>query len=64
MTKAEIQVLETEVVLFPAKPEREVSVTEIKTENVEAEKTTLKIDIKKRFARLKKSMRKRSAGIL
>lgn len=64
MTKAEVQVLENDVVLFPAKTEREVSVTEIRVEKVETEKKTLRIDIKKRFARLKKSMRKRSAGIL
>ena len=64
MTKAKMQVLETDVVLFPLKLKQERLISEINNETIEVEKTTLKIDVKKRFARLKKSIRKRSAGIL
>lgn len=64
MTQAKAAVFETEVLLFPTKTEtNEVSSVEEKIEVVEIKKTTLRIDINKRFARLRKSMRKRSASI-
>lgn len=62
--KAKMQVLETDRVLFPSKLTQEVLIKEVTSKAVGVEKTTLKIDIKNRFARLKKSMRRRSAGIL
>lgn len=63
MTQGKAAVFETEVLLFPAKPEaKEVSIAE-ETEVVEIKKTTIRIDINKRFARLRKSLRKRSASI-
>lgn len=63
MTQPEVKKIETDVIVFPAKSENEVLITEIETEIVELKKRTLKIDINKRFARLRKSIRKRSAGI-
>ena len=63
MTQAEVKGFETDVVVFPAKPQIEISVKEIETEIVEVKKRTLKTDINKRFARLRKSIRKRSASI-
>lgn len=62
--KSDTQVLEAEVMLFSSKVEpRKVS---LNAENaaLKVEQRTIKIDIKNRFARLKKTMRKRSAGIL
>jgi hypothetical protein len=64
MTQAEAKGFETDVVVFPAKPEVEISVRETETEIIEIKKRTLKVDINKRFARLRKNIRKRSAGIL
>ncbi len=65
MTNAKTaRVLETDVILFSPPLKQEVLMTEAKIEIVEVKKTTLKTDVKKRFARLKKSMRRRSAGIL
>lgn len=63
MTQAEAKGFENDVVVFPAKSEREILVKETETETVEIKKRTLKIDINKRFTRLRKSIRKRSAGI-
>lgn len=60
---AEAQVLETDVILFPPPSERENSAPEEKIPNIEEKKKDLKRDIKLRFARLKKSVRKRSHGI-
>ena len=66
MTNGEARVLETEVVIFTAETNQEnrqndevAEVSEVKF--VEA---TNKFDIKYRFARLKKSLRKRSVSIL
>jgi phage tail sheath gpL-like len=64
MTKAETQVLETDAILFPPRIKQEILIADVKSESSEVRKTRLKTDIKIRFARLKKSMRKRSAGIL
>lgn len=62
--KGEARVLETDVILFPPKLQQEILITETKKEIIEVKRSEFKSDIKKRFARLKKSMRKRSAGIL
>ena len=64
MTQTKAAVFETEVMLFPIKPEaKEVSSAEEKIEVVEVKRTTLGIDIRQRFERLKKVMRKRSVSI-
>ena len=62
--KSDVQVLEADVLLFSSKKERETISENTESIIVEVEKRTLKIDIKSRFARLKRTMRKRSAGIL
>ena len=67
MTKGEAKVLETDVIIFPLEcaPEKQAAITaeEIAVE-IAIEKQTVKVDVKDRFARLKKSLRKRSASIL
>lgn len=63
MTQSEVKVFEADVVLYPVKTEVEVAVKETETEVSEMKKRTLKVDINKRFARLKKSIRRRSASI-
>lgn len=64
MTQGKAAVFETDVLLFSGKTEaKELSTNGENTEVVEVKKTTLRIDINKRFARLRKSMRKRSASI-
>ncbi len=67
MTKGEAKCLETDVVIFPMESNREnqteVLVEETSTELV-VDKPSIRTDIQIRFARLKKSLRKRSASIL
>ena len=63
MTQGEAKVFETDLILFPAKTEEEVPAKQIDAEIVEIKKRTLTVDVNKRFARLRKSIRKRSAGI-
>ena len=63
MIQGEVKVLEKDIVVFPVEAEQnaaEVSEKEIVT----VESKVVEIDIKKKFARLKKSLRKRSASIL
>ena len=58
-----MKVLEKDIIVFPVEAEQntaEVSEKEILT----VESKVVEIDIKKKFARLKKSLRKRSASIL
>ncbi len=68
MTKGDTKMLETDTGIFPVISAQEKNLGNILTEQsagknaVEVE--TTKIDIKARFARLKKSLRKRSASIL
>lgn len=62
--KSDVQVLEADVLLFSSKKERETISENTESVIVEVEKRTLKIDIKNRFARLKRTMRKRSVSIL
>ncbi|MEP6903993.1 MAG: hypothetical protein ABJA66_19875 [Actinomycetota bacterium] len=63
----EIQMLNTGVVIFPLKkPDEEISEVEI-VENQVVEVSTVAtqtVNKETRFARLKRSLRKRSAGIL
>ena len=62
--KSDVQVLEADVLLFSSKKERKTISENTESVIVEVEKRTLKIDIKNRFARLKRTMRKRSVSIL
>lgn len=67
MTKGEANMLETDVIIFPMKFNDSIQELNQISETVEqetVEKQSIKTDIKHRFARLKKSLRKRSAGIL
>jgi hypothetical protein len=62
--KSDAQVLEAEVMLFSSKTEQENVSQNADSAALTVEKRTIKIDIKNRFARLKRTMRKRSAAIL
>jgi hypothetical protein len=62
--KSDAQVLEAEVMLFSSKTEQENVSQNAESAALTVEKRTIKIDIKNRFARLKRTMRKRSAAIL
>ena len=67
MTKGEAKMLETDMGVFPIKSvqeNRENILTEQLASKNSVEVETTKIDIRNRFARLKKSLRKRSASIL
>ncbi len=67
MTKGDAKMLETDMGIFPIKPaqeKRENVLTEQLASKNAVEVETTKIDIRARFARLKKSLRKRSASIL
>jgi hypothetical protein len=66
-TKSEAKVLETDVVIFPmkfAQNEQETVLTEGAEINRANEKNLDEADNETRFARLRKSLRKRSASIL
>ncbi len=67
MTKGEATVLETDAVIFPMEfgqdNREEISIEEQNAKLV-IEKQPIKIGDEIRFARLKKSLRKRAAGIL
>jgi hypothetical protein len=63
MTQGEAKLFESDMILFPVKKDEETPVAEIETEVVEVKKRTLTVDVNKRFARLRKSIRKRSASI-
>jgi hemerythrin-like domain-containing protein len=68
MTKDEAKVLETDMNIFPIITAQEKNLGNVLSEQLSSknvvEVETTKIDIKARFARLKKSLRKRSASIL
>ncbi len=67
MTKGEAKKLETDVVIFPMNLNQEHQTTVAIDENSAAlpdDKSSIKTDIQIRFARLKKSLRKRSVSIL
>ncbi len=67
MTKGEAKMSETDIDVFQVKSAQEnrknVLIEQLANKNA-VEVETTKIDIKTRFARLKKSLRKRSASIL
>jgi hypothetical protein len=66
-TKSEAKVLETDVVIFPMKQgqnEMETVLVEEAKNNAVDEKNSIETDNESRFARLRKSLRKRSASIL
>ena len=66
-TKSEAKVLETDVVIFPmkfAQTADETNLTENTENNFVDKKHSIEFDNESRFARLKKSSRKRSASIL
>ena len=66
-TKSEAKVLETDVVIFPmkfAQNEQETVLAESAEINRANEKNLDEVDNETRFARLRKSLRKRSASIL
>jgi hypothetical protein len=66
-TKSEAKVFETDVVIFPMKlgqNEPETVLTEDANNNALEEKNSIETDNESRFARLRKSLRKRSASIL
>lgn len=67
MTKSEATVLETEAVIFPmefGQDKREEFTVEEETAKLVVEKPPVKTGVEARFARLRKSLRKRSASIL
>ncbi len=67
MNQGEAKMLETEVVIFPMEFDREKKESdtdETVTAEVAADKQSIKTDLEIRFARLKRSLRKRSASIL
>jgi len=67
MTKGAANMLETDAGIFPAKIKQENKehvLTEQAAGKSNGEQESKTIDIKNRFARLKKSLRKRSASIL
>lgn len=67
MTKGEATVLETDAVIFPmefGQDNREEITLKEKSAKLVIEKQLTKTDVEIRFARLRKSLRKRSAGIL
>jgi len=67
MTKGEAKKLETDVVIFPMNINRENQAAvpvEENSDKLVSDGTSIKTDIRIRFARLKKSLRKRSASIL
>ncbi len=67
ITKSEAKVLETDVVIFPMKlgqNAQEMVLAEDTKKITVIEKKPIEIDNENRFARLKKSLRKKSVSIL
>ena len=67
MTKGEVEAFETDAVIFPMKfdqNEKDTVLSEKTSEQIVVEDETNKINLSLRFARLKKSLRKRSVSIL
>ncbi len=67
MTKSETKILETEVVIFPMKfgqqSEEKIFIENGESDS-ESEKKIVENNAENKFARLKKSLRKKSASIL
>ena len=67
MTKGEAKVLETDVVIFPMEfglNDKDAVMAKEAANDAVAEKHPVETEVQIRFARLKKSLRKRSASIL
>ncbi len=67
MTNGEARRLETEVIIFPADSSRNSRQTvpaEEEIGDIKFEEQTINTEMKSKFARLKKSLRKRSVSIL
>lgn len=64
MTNGEAKRLKTDTTFFPTEFKREIVSTEEKEYAAVVENESVKVDLKNRFARLKKSLRKRSVSIL
>ncbi len=67
MTKVEVKAFETDAVIFPIQfdqNDKDTVSTEETAEQIVVENEPNKINLGLRFARLKKSLRKRSASIL
>ena len=67
MTESKTTVSETDAVIFPmefGQNDREEITAEEQTVKFDTEKQPVKADLENRFARLRKSLRKRSASIL
>lgn len=67
MTSGEAKQLETDVIIFPMeinRDDQQATIEKTVTETATVEKTSIKTNVEIRFARLKKSLRKRSANIL
>ena len=67
MTKGEAKVVETDVVIFPMEfglNNQDAVLDKEAATNLVAVKTSVRTDEQVRFARLKRSLRKRSASIL
>lgn len=67
MTKGEAKVVETDVVIFPMRFNQTIAEDESAEEaenKLLAEEKSIENDIETRFARLRKSLRKRSVSIL
>ncbi|HXH70034.1 MAG TPA: hypothetical protein VNI60_06880 [Pyrinomonadaceae bacterium] len=67
MTKSEVKVLETDVVVFPmelGQNAQEKALAEDIESNLENKKKPIEVDNESRFTRLKKSLRKKSVSIL
>lgn len=62
--KGEAKMLETEALIFPVKYEETKSVTDSQTQPAAGEKKIQRLDFNLRFARLKRSIKKRPASIL
>ena len=64
MIQGEVKALEKDIVVFPVEEKQNAAAEVSEREILTVESKVVEIDIKKRFARLKKSLRKRSASIL
>ena len=66
MTRCEAKQLETDAVIFPVDNERDIQAAPLTKEakDVSNDEQSVKSKMENRFARLKKSLRKKSASIL
>ena len=67
MTNGEAKMLETDAIIFPmnsGEENQKLNLAEDAANKIIVEEKSVNIDIETRFARLKKSLRKRSVSIL